>query len=183
MENKTSILEIIKSRRSTRRFKPDMIPDADIKAVLEAAQWAPSGENFQPWKFIIIKNREIMEKILDFIPYKKWQKFIMNGPVLIVVLGDKRKSRWWFLDCALAIGNLMLEAWARGLGTCFSAQYPTVPERVEENIKEFLEIPKKWRIVTMTPLGYPMEPPERAFRLPATRKPLEEIVCYEKFSK
>ncbi|MHA1651096.1 MAG: nitroreductase family protein [Candidatus Helarchaeota archaeon] len=183
MEKKTSILEIIKSRRSTRRFKPDMVSDEDINAVLEAARWAPSGENFQPWKFIVIKNKQTMENILEYIPYKKYQKFIANAPVLIVVLGDSRKSRWWFLDCALAIQNLMLEAWARGLGTCFSAQYPTVPEAVEQNIKELLEIPKKWRIVTMTPLGYPIDPPERAFRLPAERKPLEKIVCYEKFSK
>ena len=183
MEPKTSILDLIKSRRSTRRFKPDLVSDEDINAVLEAAQWAPSGENFQPWKFIVIKSKERMEQILEFIPYKKYQKFIMNGPVLIVVIGDKRKSKWWFLDCALAVQNLMLEAWARGLGTCFSAQYPTVPEHVEEKIKELLEIPKKWKIVTMTPLGYPIDPPESAFRFPASRKPFEKIVCYEKFSK
>lgn len=160
-----------------------MMPEEDITAVLEAAQWAPSGENFQPWKFIVIKNRKVMEDIVELLPYKKFQKFIMNGPVLIVVLGDKRKSRWWFLDCTLAVENLMLEAWARGLGTCFSAWYPTVPAKVEETVKEMLEIPKKWNIVTMTPLGYPIDPPERAFRLPASRKPLEEIVCHEKFLK
>lgn len=183
MEKKTSILEIIKSRRSTRRFKPDIVPEEDITAVLEAAQWAPSGENYQPWKIIVIKKRQVMEDIVELIPYKKFQKFIMNGPVLIVVLGDRRKSRWWFIDCTLAVENLMLEAWARGLGTCFSAWYPTVPEKVEEAVKVMLEIPKKWKIVTMTPLGYPIDPPERAFRLPASRKPLEEIVCHEKFSK
>ncbi len=183
MEQKTSLLEIIKSRRSTRRFKPDMVPDEDITAVLEAARWAPSGENFQPWKFLVIKNKDTMAEIVDLLPYKKFQKFLMNGPLLIVALGDIRKSRWFFLDCTLAVGNLMLEAWARGLGTCFSAWYPTVPEGVEEKVKEMLEIPKNWKIITMTPLGYPIDPPERAFRLPPTRKSLERIVCYEKFSK
>jgi nitroreductase len=183
MEPKRTILDIIKARRSTRRFKPDLVSEEDITALLEAAQWAPSGENFQTWKFIVIKKKETMERILDCIPYKKYQKFIVNAPVLIVALGDQRKSKWWFLDCALAIENLMLEAWARGLGTCFSAQFPTVPEHVEQTIKDLLEIPNKWRIVTMTPVGYPVDPPEQAFRLPASRKALDEIVCYEKFSK
>ena len=183
MEKRTSILDIIKSRRSTRRFKPDPVPEQDLKAVLEAAQWAPSGENYQPWKFIVIKNKETMEQIVELIPYKKFQKFIMNGPVLIVVLGNKRKSRWFVLDCCLAIQNLMLEAWARGLGTCFSAWYPTVPENVEIAVKELLEISNKWNIITMTPLGYPIDPPESAFRLPAERKPLDRLICYEKYSK
>lgn len=183
MTMNASILEIIKARRSTRRYKPDSVSDNDLQAVLEAAQWAPSGENFQPWKFIVIRDRGVMEQIVDLLPYKKFQKFLMNAPVLIVVLGDTRKSKWWVLDCALAVENLMLEAWTRGLGTCFSAWYPTVPVTVEEKVQEMLAIPKKWKIVTMTPLGYPIQPPESAFRLPATRKPLESIICYEKFSK
>lgn len=183
MEVKTSILDIIHARRSTRRFKEDDVPDDDLTGVLEAARWAPSGENAQPWKFIVIKNKQTMEEIVESIPYKKYQKFLMNAPVLIVVLADKHKSRWWFLDAALAVENLMLEAWARGLGTCFSAWYPTAPETLEVKVRELLEITDKWVIFTMTPLGYPIDPPEQAYRLPATRKPLEEIVCYEKFSK
>ncbi len=183
LEKKTSILEVIKARRSTRRFKEEMPLEEDITAVLEAARWAPSGENFQPWKFIIIKDKDMMEKIVECLPYKKFQKFLMNAPVLIVVLGNKRKSRWWFLDCTLAVQNLMLEAWARGLGTCFSAWYPTVPETVEAQVKELLQVSKNYYVITMTPLGYPIDPPERAFRLPAERKPLEELVCYETFTE
>jgi len=183
VEKKKTLLKIIQSRRSTRRFKPDSVSDEDLNAILEAARWAPSGENFQPWKFIIIKHKGTMEQIVDLLPYKKFQKFLMNAPILIVVLGDRRKSSWWFLDCALAVQNLMLEAWARGLGTCFSAWYPTVPEKVETGVKEMLEVPQKWVIFTMTPLGYPIDPPERAFRLPATRRPLEKLVSYEKYSK
>ena len=183
MEKKTSLLEVMRARRSTRRFKPDGVPEEDLMAVLEAARWAPSGENLQPWKFILIKDPKIMEQIVESIPYKKFQKFLMGAPVLIVVLADKRKSRWWFLDVTLAVENLMLEAWARGLGTCFSAWYPTAPEALEVSVRTLLEIPDKWVILTMTPLGYPIDPPEQAFRLPATRKPLEEIVSYEKFSK
>lgn len=180
-EKKSSILDIIKSRRSTRRFKPDIIPEDDLEGVLEAARWAPSGENFQPWKFIVIKSKETMEKIVDFLPYKKFQAFLRNAPILIAVLIHSRKSKWAILDGALCVQNLMLEAWARGLGTCFSAWYPTVPEKVKEKVHELLNIPKNWIIITFTPLGYPIDEPERAFRLPAQRKPLEQLVFYEKF--
>jgi nitroreductase len=180
-DKKTSILDIIKSRRSTRRFKPDKVSDEDLNAVLEAARWAPSGENRQPWKFIVIKNKETMEKIVDILPYKKFQAFLRNGPVLISILVNPKKSKWVLLDGALCVQNLMLEAWARGLGTCFSAWYPTVPPKFEEKVKELLNIPKSWIIITFTPLGYPVDEPERAFRLPANRKPIDELVFYEKF--
>ena len=182
LDEKKSILELIKNRRSTRRFKPDEVPEEDLMAVLEAARWAPSGENFQPWKFIIIKNKQTMEKIVDIIPYKKYQKFLMNAPILIVVVVNPRKSIWHIIDGALATQNLMLEAWARGLGTCFSAWWPTVPVKTLAKIKEFLKIPEKWIIITMTPLGYPIDPPEKAFRLPAERKPLEKMIVYEDFT-
>ena len=181
MDNKKSILDVIKSRRSTRRFKPDNISDEDLKAVIEAAQWAPSGENLQPWKFIIIKNKETMENIVEVLPYKKFQNFLMKAPVLIVVVVNSRKSLWHIIDGSLATQNLMLEAWTRGLGTCFSAWWPTVPEKTLAKIKEFLKIPEKWVIITMTPLGYPADPPEKAFFLPPSRKSLEKIVVYEDF--
>jgi len=182
-QERTSILDIIQNRRSTRRFKEDQVSDEDINAVLEAARWAASGSNKQPWKFIVIKNKETMERIVEAVPYKKYQKFLMNAPVLIVILSHTQKSLWWMLDATLAVANLMLEAWARGLGTCLSAWYPTAPESLLQTIKAMLEIPDQWTIITMTPLGYPVDPPEEAFHLPATRKALEEIVCYEKFSE
>ena len=182
MKERTSILDLIKSRRSTRRFKPDMVSEEDLNGVLEAASWAPSGENAQPWKFIVIKNKETMHQILDYLPYKKFQAFIRNAPVLICIIINTKRSKWAILDGTLSIQNLMLEAWARGLGTCFSAWYPTVPSSVKQDVKNLLEIPEKWEIITFTPLGYPIDDPERAYRLPAKRKPLKRLVHYEKFT-
>ncbi|MHA1784869.1 MAG: nitroreductase family protein [Candidatus Helarchaeota archaeon] len=181
--DKKSILDTIKSRRSCRRFKPDPVPDEDLNAVLEAAQWAPSGENFQPWRFLVIRDKNTMEKINEINPFKKYQKFLKMAPVLIVILVNSKKSMWHILDGALATENLMLEAWARGLGTCFSAWHPTMPKNVLSQVKELLKIPKKYKIITMTPLGYPVDPPEKAFILPPSRKPIEKIVKYETFSK
>jgi nitroreductase len=178
-----SILDHIKERRSTRRFAPTMVPDEDLMGVLEAGQWAPSGQNYQPWKFLVIKNKDTMNKIVDILPYKQAQLFLRNAPVLIGILVNMEKSPWAILDGTLCAENMMLEAWVRGLGTCFSAWYPTAPKEVIEKVKELLNIPKEYTIITFTPLGYPDPDPKRAHILPGKRKPMEKLVVYEEFPK
>lgn len=180
-KEKISILDIIKSRRSTRRFKPDMVSDEDLNAVLEAARWAPSGDNKQPWKFIVIKNKENMMKIAELSPLKRFHAMLRNRPVLIAILVNSKRSKWVVLDGAMCAQNLMLEAWIRGLGTCFSSWYPTMLSSIVEQVKQLLNIPDNWIILTFTPLGYPVDDPKRAHILPAKRKPLDRLVCYEKF--
>lgn len=181
MVTKNSILDIIKGRRSTRRFTTEPVSEEDLQAVLEAAQWAPSGENHQPWKFLVIKNRDTMLKIVEFLPYKRMQAFLRNAPVLIGILVKTDTSPWAVLDGTLCTASLMLEAWARGLGTCFSAWYPTAPKSLIDQVNTLLNIPPEWTIVTFTPLGHPDPDPNRAYILPAKRKSLNDIVVYEKF--
>jgi nitroreductase len=178
---KKSILPLIKERRSTRRFSSQPVSDEDLTAVLEAAQWAPSGENHQPWKFLVIRNKDMMHQIVDLLPYKQMLAFLRNAPVLIGILVNTEKSAWAILDGAVCTESLMLEAWARGLGTCFSAWYPTAPKEVTINVKRLLDIPEKYKILTFTPLGYPDPDPKRAYILPPRRKKLEKLVIYEKF--
>ena len=180
---RTSILDLIKARRSTRRFASTPVPDAELNAVLEAARWAPSGDNYQPWRFLVIKDAPTMEKIVDLIPYKQMQAFLKKAPVLIGILVNDKRSSWAIIDGALCAQNLALEAWARGLGTCFSAWYPTAPASLVDQVKALLGIPPKWTILTFTPLGYPDPDPARAHILPPRRKPLEKLVCYEKFAE
>ena len=105
----------------------------------------------------------------------------MKAPVLIGILVNAQKSPWAIIDGALCAENLMLEAWARGLGTCFSAWWPTAPDAVTLQVKELLNIPSDYIILTFTPLGYPDPDPKRAHILPAKRKALDKIVVYEKF--
>ena len=62
-----SLLELIKNTRSIRRFKPDLIPDEYVDKIIEAARWAPSGMNSQPWEFVVVKNRELKDKIVEFV--------------------------------------------------------------------------------------------------------------------
>jgi nitroreductase len=179
--SKISFLELIKARRSTRRFATTPISEEDLNSILEAAQWAPSGENHQPWKILVIKNPQTMQQIVEILPYKQMQKFLQNAPILIGILVNEEKSAWAIIDGALCAQNLMMEAWARGLGTCFSAWYPTAPKMVTDQVKTLLNIPPEWTILTFTPLGHPDPDPKRAFILPPKRKNLEKIVVYEKF--
>lgn len=106
-------LELVKSRRTIRRFKPDPIPDEDIGKIIEAARWAPSGFNMQPWDFVIIKDRKLRGSIVEWV--RDYHRFIMktesarepwqrvprrpsldpemdfrSAPVFILVLGDTR---------------------------------------------------------------------------------------------
>lgn len=108
-----SFMELVKKRRTIRRFRPDPVPDADIEKIIEAARWAPSGFNMQPWDFVVIKKKELREAILGFIreyhrlmnkteylreewqrvPYAKSQDTDNDykvAPVFILLLGDKR---------------------------------------------------------------------------------------------
>ena len=174
-----SILDVIKSRHSVRKFSDKEVSDEDLNAILEAARWAPSGVNKQPWHFIIIKNKETQKKLAELLP---WGKYIKNAPIAIAILVET-KSMWAILDGAIAMTHITLEAAARGLGTCWVACWPNLENNpdIEEKIFEILGVPekkrKKMKLITITPLGYPI--PEGIKE--TTRKNLSEIVHYEKF--
>ncbi|MBD3230883.1 MAG: hypothetical protein GF329_22080 [Candidatus Lokiarchaeota archaeon] len=179
MSEKNSILDVIKSRNSVRKFSNKKVSDEDLNAVLEAARLAPSGTNKQPWHFIIIKNKDTQHQIADLMP---WCRFIKNAPIAIAVV-VREKSMWAILDGAIAVTHMTLEAAARGLGTCWCASWPNLGKKpeLEQKIKNILGIPEKLqsktKIITITPLGHPI--PEGITE--TKRKDLSKIVHYEKF--
>ncbi|HOK56061.1 MAG TPA: nitroreductase family protein [bacterium] len=172
--------EVIKTRRSVRNYKKDSIPDDVLKRVLNAARIAPSGNNRQPWKFIIIKDRKIKEKMIALCD---GQEFVAESPVLIVACGKNihyNRGRWMgdysvIVDVAIAVDHLTLAARAEGLGTCWIGSFDN------EGIKKFLGIPEDVNVVALTPLGYPENP--NVFKETKNRKSLEEIICYDKWEE
>ncbi|MHC1591576.1 MAG: nitroreductase family protein [Candidatus Helarchaeales archaeon] len=175
-----SILEVIKKRKSVRKFTDEEVAEEDLNAVLEAARLAPSGTNKQPWHFIIIKNKETQKELAKLMP---WGSFIKNAPIAIAVIVEQ-KSMWSILDGTIAMTHITLEAAARGLGTCWCACWPNLEKNpdLETKIKDLLGIPKekqsKIKIITITPLGHPRPDGIKETK----RKPLEKIVHHEKFS-
>lgn len=176
MERELDFYEVIRTRRSMRSYKPDPVPDDVLRKVLDAARIAPSGSNRQPWKFIVIRDEALKERL---VPLAGGQKFIAEAPIVIVACGSNiNYNRGGYMggmsvlvDVAIAFDHLTLAARAEGLGTCWIGSFDN------SAIKELLKIPPEVNIVAVSPLGYARD----AFSETGPRKGLAEIVCENYF--
>jgi len=175
------VFEAIRTRRSIRSYEEKPIEEEKIRKVLEAARLAPSAGNRQPWRFIVVTDPKVKDKLRE-AKEKRMPPRIrppsrggpLSAPVIIVGCAVPNESfpgtDFWKIDVAIALQNLVLAAWGEGLGTCWIGVF-----HEEEEVKEVLGIPKEARVVAMVALGYPAEK-----KGPVTdRKPLEEIVRYD----
>ncbi len=148
-------MENILSRRSIRKFTDQEVAEEQITSLLKAAMSAPSAGNRQPWEFIIIKNRETLDKIPEF---HKYTKMLSMAKLAIVVCGNPTKSferGFWVQDCAAATQNILLAAHSLGLGSVWCGVYPS--EELYPQMQELLEIPKEILPVSLIAIGYPDE--------------------------
>ncbi|MGE5614570.1 MAG: nitroreductase family protein [Bacillota bacterium] len=168
-----NVLDAIRERRSIRRYSPRMVEDEKLEKVLEAARLAPSANNRQSWKFVVVKDRETRQKLAEAAGA---QAFVGQAPVVIVGCGTDPDSvmkcgqHRYTVDLSIATAYMILEACELGLGTCWIGHFD------ENTVKDILGVPANVRVVTMMPIGYPDEAPS-----PRPRKKLEEIVCYERY--
>lgn len=149
--------DVISKRRSIRKYKP-AVPDIElIKECIDAANHAPSSKNSQPWKFVIVKDKQIIEKLSKAQIYSN---FLKNAPMVIVALSDENKSPNHFVeDCSCAIMLLMLQAAELGLGTCWNAVYHPGNQKREDYVRDILKIPRNYRVIVNIGIGYPAEKP------------------------
>jgi len=168
------LYEAIRTRRSIRRYKPNPVPDKIIRKITEAASWAPSASNNQPWEFVVVRERNTLEMLSRTHAYAGMLK---GAPLCIAACSDPTRSpNHWVEDCSLAVENMLLAARAEGLGTCWIAVYrPNDMER-ENSVREVLAIPKSVRVIALVGVGYPAENPR-----PPARRRLEEILHYERY--
>ncbi len=167
-----SLMALLKGRRSIRQYKPDPVPDDLLDQVLEAGRWAPSASNRQPWSFIVIRDEAIRKAVAQHAAYYfiRWAH-VDEAPVIIALCGEaKNRIYRQFLheDIGLAGGQMMLQAAALGLGTCWIGGLD------REAIADVLKVPEHLELVGLLTLGFPNEDPE-----PTSRKPLEQLVHYE----
>ncbi|MCL6450335.1 MAG: nitroreductase family protein [Acetobacteraceae bacterium] len=167
-----AILELMRSRRSIRLYQARPVPEAVLLELLEAARWAPSAANLQPWQFVVVTDPQTRAAVarwarLYFLRFPH----VAAAPVLIAILGDPTLSRWYRIDCSLAGANLMLAAHALGLGTCWIGAFD------ERRVREVLRVPDRLEIVGLLTLGYPAEDP-----VPPPRFPLSDLVHREAYS-
>lgn len=163
-------MDVVKKRRSIRKYKPDEVPKADIEYVLEAARLAPSWANRQCWRYIVVTDEATRKKIA----ITEWAA---KAPVMIVGCGDPLKAGnregkpYYLLDMGISMEHLVLAAAERGLGTCWlGGQFD------EKTVREALGVPESHRVVALTPLGYPDESPQAK-----ERKPMSDMVTWEKW--
>ena len=154
------VLEAIHTRRSIRKYQNKPVPEELIKEILAAAMSAPSAGNEQPWHFVIITDRQILDKVPNINPYAAMAK---KAPAAILVCGDLGLEKFpgnWLLDCAAAVQNLLLAAHARGLGAVWTGIYPD-KDRME-GFRRLFDLPEGVFPHTLVPLGYPAQkfPPE-----------------------
>jgi nitroreductase len=160
-------LEAIYSRRSIRKYKTDKIPPEIIEELLKAAMFAPSAGNEQPWHFIILNDRSIMNQIPGFHPFSE---MIRKAPAAIIVCGDinlEIYKGFWIEDCCAASENILLAANSFGLGSVWCGIYPPM-DRVE-GFKKLLGLADNIIPLSLIPIGYPDEIMKQPLRFNQSR--------------
>jgi nitroreductase len=171
------LLEAIEGRRSVRAFKKQNVPEKTVEKLIDAASWAPSAGNVQPWEFVIVRGpavkRKLAQAALD-------QAFVEEAPVVIVVCADEKRSLmdygprgktlYCLQDTAAAIQNILLTAHSLGLGTCWVGAFN------ESEAREAVNAPEGIRPTAMIPVGYADEIPSQR-----SRRPVSQITHHESF--
>ena len=167
-------IETILSRRSIRQFKEEAVEDKDIKTILETARWAPSGLNNQPWKFIVIKNKETMKELADCTHYSK---VILNAPLLIAVYLDTETMYNKTKDIqaiGASIQNMLLACCDLGLGAVWLGEILNQ----EDKVNLILNCPDTVELMAVLAIGKPAENGKET-----SRKELEQIIYNEKYGE
>lgn len=180
-----NVHDAIQNRRSIRKYKSKDVSDDDIKKILEAARVAPSGNNAQPWNFIVVKDPKTKEKLSEISHRQKW---MMQAPVFIVAVADVRTKikdqpdlsidedspqvevKKIIRDTTIATEHIVLQAQELGLGTCWIAWF------IQKDVRPILNIPPDKYVLAIITIGYADEDPKSR-----KRKSLEEILRYEKW--
>ncbi len=169
-----NIYEVIAARKSVRAFKRDDIPQDVLTRVLEAARLAPSANNAQEWRFVVVRDASVRQRLSLAAC---GQGSVASAPVVLVCCAETDEHRMtcghlaYPIDVAIATDHVTLCAVTEGLGTCWIGAFN------EEQVKEVLEIPDPIRVVALLPIGYPENPaPVRKLRLP-----LAKIVKHERW--
>jgi nitroreductase len=166
-------IELVKQRRSIRKYKDDKVPEEKLKIIFDAARLAPSWLNKQCWSFVVVEDPQIKKKLAEIAG----QTWLSSAPIIIVGCGDpdvsgkKGDQEYYMVDVGIAMEHLILAATEQGLGTCWIGSFE------EEKVKEILGVPGGMRVVAMTPLGFPDEQPKAK-----PRKPIRKIFFHNKMT-
>lgn len=159
--------EAIRTRRSIRKYEDKKVSKGEVRAILEAARWAPSGLNNQPWRVALAEDRDGIEELAGLT---KYGSIVMSAPLLICVFLDLEASYDRDKD-VMAIGafiqNMLLAAHSSGLGAVWLGE---ILNRGDE-VRRCLRVPERYELMAVVAVGYPAEKPP-----PKDRKPLPDLL-------
>ncbi len=180
------LLQIIGQRRSVRRFSPQPVEREKLLMCLEAARYAPSAENVQPWRFLVVDDVVMKERLVEgaFSGIYRATRWAAQAPVLVVMFAEldwlaNRLGKqitgihYYLLDIGIAGEHFVLQAQALGLGTCWIGWFSA------SGVRKAMATPRKWRPVAMLAVGYPAGSPSKNRKL----LPLEQIACFNHVPK
>lgn len=152
------MIELLRRRRSIRKFSVEKIATETVETLIEAALRAPSSRGINPWEFILVDNPEILGKLSTAKQYGS--EFLKNAPLAIVVCADSSKSDVWIEDCSIAAIIIQLTAVSLDLGSCWAQ----ISDRQHDNelsaegyIQELLGLPKHIKVECILGIGHPAE--------------------------
>lgn len=160
-------LEAIRKRRSIRKYTGEAIPRKDLEKVVDAGRLAATGSNQQPWDFIVVTDRAMIERL------KVAAEWMDKAAAIIAVVMDP-SSRWWVEDGSAAVENMLIASTALGYGSCWLEGY-TLPHEAE--FKKLLGVPEEKRLLTLVPIGVPVAEPTGEKK----KRSLQEVLHWERY--
>lgn len=165
------------NRRSIRRFLPEPVEDSKLRRVMEAARAAPSWGNRQPWRLIVVTDAQVREEVAKSLHEKNSAaEAVATAPVVLVACIDQGEAVVWegkdygLVDAAIAMEHVLLSCTALGLATCWVSWF------YENQLRKTLDLPKHYRVLGLTPIGYSAEEPS-----PRPRKEATSLVSWQRF--
>ncbi|MDR3209257.1 MAG: nitroreductase family protein [Oscillospiraceae bacterium] len=167
-----TVSEAIRTRRSVRKYEARAVEDEKLVAVLEAARLAPSAANGQNWRFILVRDAELIVKLCAASEGMRWAKDALPPAIIVVAATATRQmacgEQTGAMDASIAMSFMLLQAHELGLGTCWLGNF------FADKVRGALDLPQDLEIVAVTPIGYPAETPEAR-----PRKPFEDVVSFD----
>ena len=164
------LIELMKARRSIREFADKSISKEALENIVDAARFAPTARNVQPWEFVVVVNKETLKKIAAITEHGK---FIVNCASCILVFAQDTK--YFLEDCSAATQNAMLAACSLGIGSCWVAGDK---KAYSQEFNSLLGVPDNLKLVSLIGLGYPLT--DKVFRV-AEKRSLKDVLHWEKF--
>ncbi len=161
-------LEIVKTRRSIRKFLKKPVPEETIEEIIDAGRLAPTANNIQPWEFVVVMDEKTKLALSELANYGG---FIKDAGCCVAVFC--RDTKYYIEDGCAATENILLSAHALGLGACWVAgdKKPYC-----EDVKKLLGVPTQYKLISLIPIGYPAEKPPTH-----DKRGLNEIIHWERF--